>query len=166
MRDIFLQSSFVCFQIKTNTHVLSTFWSKIRNSQGLALWCAHGHSRRGLERSGSSLHSCRRSERIRRSHRTIVDESKQGVDDEELRRISEQETLLPKLMARMLGEADAAAVKTLGTSFMRRWSDLGSTTTSPPNAAIGGAATINGRGISARRPRTGSLPQDSTPWLG
>ncbi|KAI2502550.1 hypothetical protein MHU86_11897 [Fragilaria crotonensis] len=134
---------------------------------GLALWCAHGHSRRGLERSGSALHSCRRFERARRLHRAIVDESKQGVDDEELRRISEQQTLLPKLMARMLGEADAAAVQTLGNTFMRRWSDLGSTSTTTLSPDVpGGTATINGRGTCTRRVRTGSLPQDSTQWRG
>lgn len=65
---------------------------------------------------------------------------------EELRRTSEDKTRTSRIMARMMGQADAVAA-TKQHTMMRRWSDLGSKTT--------------GRRDSVRYPRTSSLPQQS-----
>jgi hypothetical protein len=47
---------------------------------------------------------------------------------EDLRLLSEKESRLPKLFARIMGEADAAALTRPNSDvFMRRWSDVGAT---------------------------------------
>jgi hypothetical protein len=72
--------------------------------------------------------------------------------DELLRRESQERTKTARLFARMMGQADASAA-TRSHTLMRRWSDLGSTTSA--------AATSREHNESMRYPRTASLPQQT-----
>jgi hypothetical protein len=70
--------------------------------------------------------------------------------DELLRRESEERTKTSRLFARMVGQADASAA-TRSHTFMRRWSDLGSTTST--------VATSGDQQQFLPHQRTASLPQ-------
>jgi len=78
---------------------------------GLAQWCTHGHSRRGLERWGSRMHGLNRGEHAEDAKTEIV---KLGdiLDDMDLLRLeAEKRTRVSRIFARMMGEADAVAAR-------------------------------------------------------
>jgi hypothetical protein len=86
--------------------------------QGLAHWCTHGHSRRGLERWGSQYHGTSRTDATDSSKSTVVNLNLSG---DELAREASRLSLSSRVFARMMGEADeAAAIRT--HTELRRWS--------------------------------------------
>jgi hypothetical protein len=85
---------------------------------GLAHWCTHGHSRRGLERWGSQYHGTSRTDATDSSKSTVVNLNLSG---DELAREASRLSLSSRVFARMMGEADeAAAIRT--HTELRRWS--------------------------------------------
>jgi len=103
---------------------------KLSLDSGLMQWCAHGHSRRGLERIGSRLHAMSRSRKEAALMEMILDRCPSSLDDdkqENWRHQIEKITRTSRIFARMIGEADAVAA-TRQDTYMRRWSDLGSRT--------------------------------------
>lgn len=82
--------------------------------KGLHGWCTHGHSRRGLERWISRLHSACRSDDASTAKSRVV--HLQDMDSEELRQESLARSRTARLFARLMGEADRAAVGTYSGS--------------------------------------------------
>jgi len=90
-------------------------------AQGLAQWCTHGHSRRGLERWGSQLYAAFRGSNRSRSNSYIVSLQNQMSADG-LRAESLNRTRASRLFARMMGEADATAVaRSQFNPLLRQW---------------------------------------------
>mmetsp|Transcript_35699 Transcript_35699/g.53219 ORF Transcript_35699/g.53219 Transcript_35699/m.53219 type:complete len:297 (+) Transcript_35699:247-1137(+) len=111
--------------------------TKISADPGLAQWCTHGHSRRGLERSGSRYHNSFRGVQAQDT-RACALLFQSNLSREELRTEYLLRSRSARIFARLMGEADAIAATRTPTMALRRWSDLGSTTTSNPQ--LGGVA--------------------------
>eukprot|EP00543_Licmophora_paradoxa_P015315 CAMPEP_0202460944 /NCGR_PEP_ID=MMETSP1360-20130828/46714_1 /ASSEMBLY_ACC=CAM_ASM_000848 /TAXON_ID=515479 /ORGANISM="Licmophora paradoxa, Strain CCMP2313" /LENGTH=246 /DNA_ID=CAMNT_0049082807 /DNA_START=21 /DNA_END=761 /DNA_ORIENTATION=- len=111
-------------------------------NSGLAHWCTHGHSRRGLERwSSNSLGDSRISD-AGRVKKQIVN-GQNNFTAEELRQHYLRLSRCARIFARLMGRADAIAMAAATSS--RRWSDFG------------GAAALQRRRSSYQR--TSSLPR-------
>ncbi len=135
-------------------------------TQGLLQWCAHGHSRRGLERSCSKS-LFKRWEYTKRVRETIIAMSKlshsqpsSSINDENLRQISEKESRLPRLFARLMGEADAGALTRSNSDIMRRWSDVGSSLAVDEAELVKGEVCVQDSIDQWKMLRSGSLPQE------
>lgn len=89
--------------------------------QGLAHWCTHGHSRRGLERWGSLYHCSSRNKGADLCKSTVI---KLSLTSDELALEASRLSLSSRIFARMMGEADEVASFRTHTE-LRRWSDMG-----------------------------------------
>mmetsp|Transcript_3411 Transcript_3411/g.5017 ORF Transcript_3411/g.5017 Transcript_3411/m.5017 type:complete len:348 (+) Transcript_3411:64-1107(+) len=101
---------------------------------GLAQWCTHGHSRRGLERWGSRMHGLSRGEHAEDAKTEIVKLAYVIDDMEQLRIEAEKRTRVSRIFARMMGEADSVAAKKKPSSRSlrnSRWADNRSPRTTP-----------------------------------
>jgi len=89
----------------------------VPHDQGLTHWCTHAHSRRGLERLASSFHCKSRNAGVVLTKSSVLNLSLCG---DELAKEASRLSLHSRIFARMMGEADAAAL--LRHSELRRCS--------------------------------------------
>ena len=87
--------------------------------------------------------------------------SSSSVNDENLRQLSEKESRLPRLFARLMGEADAVAlIRSNSDNVMRRWSDIGSTSIGDEAEVVKGEVCVQDSMAQWKMLRSGSLPQE------
>lgn len=91
--------------------------------KGLAQWCTHGHTRRGLEKAVSRRHCNFRRSLMRKANEDVC--NLQTLSPPELRIEAEKRSRVARIFARMMGEADAMAARHKGNVMMRRWSGQG-----------------------------------------
>jgi hypothetical protein len=84
-----------------------------------------------------------------------------SINDENLRQLSEKESRLPRLFARLMGEADAVALSRSSLDIvMRRWSDVGSSSAVDEAELVKGEVSVQDSIAQWKMLRSGSLPQE------